>query len=125
MIRVLLAYLGGAVSYAIGFLLGGVAGVLTSEIALWTPAGDSFIVGLTASAMAANMFAWFVFGRILGKETKAPVIGFAVLLLCFAVLYAAATLLDGDLRLLWYSVLSIGLNIVILIETATKKKLPK
>lgn len=127
MIRVLLAYLGGAVGYAVGFLLGGVAGVLAATIALWTPAGDSFMVGLTGSALAAHLLAWFLFGGILKKENKAAEIGFAVLLLCFAGLYAAGALFDGDLRLLWYPVLSIGLNIVILIGSAVTaaKKLPK
>lgn len=128
MIRVFLAYLGGIAAYVLGFFVGGAAGVLTSAIAIWTPAGDDLIVGLTGSALAANMFAWGAFAGILKKERTAAVVGFSVLLIGFAVLYAAGALVDGDLRLLWYPVLSVGMNVALpvsAIRAARKKTRPE
>lgn len=111
-VRYILGVILGLAAYVAGFYIAGfVAGILT-YFQLYIPSGSVSTVSLTAAAIASNAAGIFVFSKVAGlkDESVKLMIPFEIIQICLAVVYGLLAILSAEYRLLWYTVLSIGIN---------------
>lgn len=110
-IKVTLGFILGSLAYAVGFVVAGIVGNLTVNLAIFLPKSiDAFSVGLTSSALGSNLLAIWIFSLLNKHSPVGAYLAFEIYLIIIATIYLTLAIIGGDTHLLWYPILSYIIN---------------
>jgi len=118
-IRLLLAFVLGAVGYALGFCVSILLATISTIFQISYVGGPLQIVQTTAAALGANFLGFYIFARVSGGKSKGAAIVFVSMEVFAAIMYGLVAILGGDWGLLTYPVLSCGLCAYLIYSVAT------
>jgi vacuolar-type H+-ATPase subunit I/STV1 len=117
MIRHIIAWTTGFVTYIIGFILGSFLGDLLNFTAIILPSMvDRSAIPLTTMALTSNGLSMFVFSKIISSDnyskTSKSELAFHITLGVFGLVYTISCIITGAFDLLWYGILSMILCVI-------------